>query len=100
MLSTIILYACVDDTIPRPRPKLIIYLAQSLATKAFSTFLKRISKTNNPDPLFSNKVVCAVGASDICDFWFNYYKTLFTSVGYNDKAMRNIFKDMSPYDMT
>ena len=43
-------------------------LGQSLATKSFSTFWKMTSKTNNHDPVFSNKVGFAVGASDSCDF--------------------------------
>ena len=47
------------------------------------------------DLSYPSKVANATGATDICNLWYNHYKTLFSSVGYDSHTVKGILDNVS-----
>ena len=63
-------------------------LANSLASRDYDSFWRKISRTVASDSItYSTKVGSAVGSKDISDLWLNHYSTVFSSVSYNEDVI-------------
>jgi len=47
------------------------------------------------DLSYPSTVANATGATDICNLWYNHYKTLFSSVGYDSHTVEGILDNVS-----
>jgi len=85
VLGTNILYDIADSIKTKFRQIL-------LTRQNFSSFWKNVSRTTSRDLSYPFKVANATGAADICNLWYNHYKTLFSSVGYESHTMECCFQ--------
>ena len=73
-------------------------LASSLSGRNYNSFWKTVSRTVAPNATYPSKVGSAVGSDEICRLWYNHYKSLFSSVGYDTVIIDNMLNNGSISD--